>query len=429
MGQHPPAQVHQRHGPEPEILAHLAGAAGAGERLEQRVRPLWRLPDQLGELVDARRRESSAIEHAGQLLLRVGVRPGELRCRSGRMDALGIRPQLAALRQGGKRLGEYLRRRGSGALAQLLASDRGVDGIARRVLVQAREQLCIESLEHVPVDVEARFAVVQHRLSRLGHALERFLGGLDVEGAARGKPLRRRPRISAFEQQPLCLDQRVVSSQRLERRRVSLAPAPLARRDGEDPAAAERRRMGPDGARQRLCTRRIAGGHNCVVSTTRFGQRAAEQEAEPGDRRGWLRQAKLPQRALSGQELGAVHQRDHASHLGGADVREEPRAIAQWTRCPGKQLQLDIQDLRGAHRLERARLDQGRPPGRVVDFDSGQIRGRALPGARLLHSGAVHLHAPHANAARLRIVRIDRADFAALSFGGPHSSFRASRET
>ena len=139
-----------------------------------------------------------------------------------------------------------------------------------------------------------------------------------------------------------------------------------------------------------------------MVSPALFGQRAAEQEAESGDRRGRLCQAQLPERALSGQKLGAVHQRDHAGHLGGADVREEPRAIAQWPRCPGKQLQLDIQDLRGAHRLERARLDQGRPPGCVVDFDSGQIRRRALPGARLLHGGAVHLHAAHANAARLR---------------------------
>src|SRR5882672_823280 len=120
--EHAAAELQERRGAEPEILADFAGAARAGERLEQGLGALRRLADQARQLVGTGRREARAFQDAGELLLRVRVRPRQPGRRPRRMDALRVRPQLAALGQLRQRLREQLLGRRTGALAQLLAA-------------------------------------------------------------------------------------------------------------------------------------------------------------------------------------------------------------------------------------------------------------------------------------------------------------------
>ena len=107
------------------------------------------------------------------------------------------------------------------------------------------------------------------------------------------------------------------------------------------------------------------------------------------------------ERALSGRKLRVVDQRHDGRHLRGADVRQQPRAVFQRPRRPGQQLQLDVEHLSGADRLQRARRHQRRAARRVRDFDAGEVGGRALSRARLLDRRAVDLHAPYSDGARL----------------------------
>src|SRR5216684_737116 len=106
----PRAQIVERGGREPQLLADLHRPALGGQRLEQLLGPLRRLLRQRGQLVGAGRGETRGLEHRGELLLGVGVGPGERRGRAGRPDALGVLAKLSRLGQLRERAGEEARR-------------------------------------------------------------------------------------------------------------------------------------------------------------------------------------------------------------------------------------------------------------------------------------------------------------------------------
>ena len=136
-------------------------------------------------------------------------------------------------------------------------------------------------------------------------------------------------------------------------------------------------------------------------------QLRAQQEPKSGERGDGRAQAELRKRPLPGQQLRAVDERHHGLRLRGTDVGQDPRAILEGTRGPGKQLQLDVDDMRGTCRFQRPCRDERRTARRVGDLDGGEVRGGSLSCLRARHRLPMHLHAADAHAARFRATADD----------------------
>src|SRR3954471_22105941 len=256
----------------------------------------------------------------------------------------------------------------------------------RGVLLEAGEHLPLQLREEPGVDVEPRFAAEEAGPAELREPLEGRAGGLEGESALRGEALRRRAEVPRLQEQGFRLRESIVAGESGKGVHVRLALAPLAGADRENPPASERRGVGAGGRREPARRRR---------AVARLAELAPHQEAQSGERRDLGSEPQLREGALSGKKLLAVDERDRRLGLRRADVGEEPRAVLEGPRGPRQELQLDVENLRAARRVQRSRRDQSGAPGSVADVDIRDVRGGPLPGASPIDAGSVHLDAAH----------------------------------
>ena len=133
--------------------------------------------------------------------------------------------------------------------------------------------------------------------------------------------------------------------------------------------------------------------HRAAADRARRRVRANDESVPARGDRGFL-EKHLRQRRSAGLERCALEQYQPADDLAGAQVESHAGRGLPLARVVGQEFETDVEDGRGAQRPRRHQ------PVAACDFvlvDPVQGQRRALAGARLLHRGAVHLHAPDAH--------------------------------